>query len=82
MSRFRLSARLRQNEYWKPLLQLLDEAGITRWTLQDGKPHPAIVFTYAGREVRFTVPSTPRGGAKEYVTTRFRRKLRELGRAA
>lgn len=82
MSRFRLVARLRQNDYWKPLLRALDEAGIARWELQDRKPHPAIVFTYGGREVRFTIPSTPRGGSQEYVLANFRRRLREIGAAS
>ena len=79
MSRFRLAAKLRQNDYWAPMVRLLDESGVTEWDVEDGGAHPKVTFTYRGVVLRVPIPSTPSArGSKHYVIGKLRREMRNV----
>lgn len=79
MSRFRLDARLRQNEDYKITIRICAEHNLTH-NLRAGGSHPILTVTNSdGKSVEFTLASTPRSVCRGRVESRTKRILRDAG---
>ena len=77
MTRQRIIAKLRQHDYFKPMLLELEHAGITAYEIlpPHGKGHAILAFERDGHRVRLPLPTSPAGDTR-YVLARIRRALR------
>jgi hypothetical protein len=81
MTKNRLTNKLRQNHYYKPLIEALADLQITEYEIisKKGGGHPILALVINGENHRMPLPNTPSGysDAANYVVARLRRRVRE-----
>lgn len=83
MSRQRILTKLRKQAYFKPIMALLEELGITyEISPPRGRGHAILSFEAAGGQHRIPLPGSPSGGseAANYLATEIKRRVRGLTR--
>ncbi|AKR54325.1 hypothetical protein XM25_00590 [Devosia sp. H5989] len=84
MSRQRIMAKLRKQDYFKPIMALLEELGIEDYDITPprGRGHAILKFNAAGGEHRIPLPGSPssRSAAENYLSTEIRRRVRGMSR--
>lgn len=84
MKRSGLILCIRRQDYYRPMLRVLADLGVTRFDIvaPTGRGHPILTFNNGVHDVRIPLPSSPAGGkARQYLTTEIRRAVRK-GQAA
>ncbi len=79
MSRSRFLRTIRRQDFYKPMLRALAQAGVSEFEIlpPTGLGHPILTFENGLTKVRIPLPSTPSGGSTTYVPRAIRQSMRK-----